>query len=578
MIIGLVFILFSNVFAILIPPIVRESIDGVLLLLDEGKMPKYPNINPHYFQSKSGIAILSGGLILLSAFLKGICMYFMRMTIIVMSRNIEFDQKNDIFKHYQSLGQDFYAKNYTGDLMNRISDDVSKVRMFTGPAIMYTLNLTCMIIMVVSLMFYINSTITFYVLIPLPILALSIYFVSDAMNKRSDLIQQRLSKITSFVQETFSGVQVVKSYAAESYFIREFRTYNSNYKKDNMSLVRVNGIFMPAVLALIGMSILITVYVGGNAVVANQFTLGNIVEYIIYVNMLTWPVTSIGYVTSLVQRASASQNRIDEFMNTTPMKHKGDLRIENLSSNIEFRDVWFRYDESSEWVLKSLNFVINSQNKIGILGTTGAGKSTIAKLLMGIYAPSKGSILIDGVPIQDYSKTSLSSIYGYVSQDIFLFSDSIKNNILMGCNSKQDRYNLDSVIKCAELQKEINSFPDKIETVLGERGITLSGGQKQRVSIARALIKKPSVLIIDNGMSAVDTKTEASLKQNINSWSEANTAVYISHRISTVQDCDSIILLDEGEIVEIGAHEKLINSNDIYSKLFSKQLAVDDNS
>jgi ATP-binding cassette subfamily B protein len=578
LIIGLVFILFSNVFAILIPPIVRESIDGVLLFLDEGKMPKYHNIIPYYFQSKFGIAILSGGLILLSAFLKGICMYFMRMTIIVMSRYIEFDQKNDIFKHYQSLGQDFYAKNYTGDLMNRISDDVSKVRMFTGPAIMYTLNLTCMIIMVVSLMFYINSTITLYVLIPFPILALSIYFVSDAMNKRSDLIQQRLSKITSFVQETFSGVQLVKSYAAESYFIREFRAFNINYKKDNMSLVRVNGIFMPAVLALIGMSILITVYVGGNAVIANQFTLGNIVEYIIYVNMLTWPVTSIGYVTSLVQRASASQNRIDEFMNTTSMKNKGDLKIENLSSNIEFRDVWFRYDESSEWVLKSLNFVINSQNKIGILGTTGAGKSTIAKLLMGIYAPSKGSILIDGIPIQDYCKTSLSSIYGYVSQDIFLFSDSIKNNILMGCNSKQDYSNLDSVIKCAELQKEINSFPDKIETVLGERGITLSGGQKQRVSIARALIKKPSVLIIDNGMSAVDTKTEASLNQNINSWSESNTAVYISHRISTVQDCDSIILLDEGEIVEIGAHQKLINSNDIYSKLFSKQLAVDDNS
>ena len=578
LIIGLVFILFSNVFAILIPPIVRESIDGVLLLLDEGKMPKYHNFIQHYFQSKSGIAILSSGLILLSAFLKGICMYFMRMTIIIMSRYIEFDQKNDIFKHYQSLGQDFYAKNYTGDLMNRISDDVSKVRMFTGPAIMYTLNLTCMIIMVVSLMFYINSRITLYVLIPLPILALSIYFVSDAMNKRSDLIQQRLSKITSFVQETFSGVQVLKSYAAESYFIREFREYNSNYKKDNMSLVRVNGIFMPAVLALIGMSILITVYVGGNAVVANQFTLGNIVEYIIYVNMLTWPVTSIGYVTSLVQRASASQNRIDEFMNTNPIKHKGDLKIENLSINIEFRDVWFRYDESNEWVLKSVNFVINSQSKVGILGTTGAGKSTIAKLLTGIHEPSRGSIFIDGIPIQDYSKTSLSSIYGYVSQDIFLFSDSIKNNILMGCNSNQDQSNLDSVIKCTELQNEINSFPNKIETVLGERGITLSGGQKQRVSLARALIKKPSVLIIDNGMSAVDTKTEALLKQNINSWSEANTTVYISHRISTVQDCDSIILLDGGKIIEISSHQKLIKSNDIYLKLFSKQLSVDDNS
>jgi ATP-binding cassette subfamily B protein len=547
-------------------------------MLDQDKMPHYFNRIPHYFHSLLGIAMLSGGLILLSAILKGICMYFMRMTIIVMSRYIEYDQKNDIFKHYQKLGQDFYARNYTGDLMNRISDDVSKVRMFTGPAIMYSLNLTCMIIMVVSLMFYINSTITLYVLIPLPILAVSIYLVSDAMNKKSDLIQQRLSMITSYVQETFSGIQVVKSYAAENYFIREFEDLNRNYKKDNMSLVSVNGIFMPAVLALIGMSILITIYVGGNAVIANQFTLGNIVEYIIYVNMLTWPVTSIGYVTSLVQRGAASQRRIDEFMNTTPTKDEGNLKIKKLSNQIEFRDVWFRYDEKADWVIKSMNLVIKAQRKIGIIGATGSGKSTIAKILMGIYEPSKGSILIDGIPIQEYSKTSLSSIFGYVSQDIFLFSDSIKNNILMGSDSELDYANLDSVIKCSELENEINSFPDGMETILGERGITLSGGQKQRVSIARALVKKPDILIIDNGMSAVDTKTEALLKQNIKSWSEKSTSVYISHRVSTVQDCDFIFLIDNGRIIETGTHQKLVNSSKIYSKLFSKQLAIEQNS
>jgi ATP-binding cassette subfamily B protein len=547
-------------------------------MLDQDKMPHYFNRIPHYFHSLLGIAMLSGGLILLSAILKGICMYFMRMTIIVMSRYIEYDQKNDIFKHYQKLGQDFYARNYTGDLMNRISDDVSKVRMFTGPAIMYSLNLTCMIIMVVSLMFYINSTITLYVLIPLPILAVSIYLVSDAMNKKSDLIQQRLSMITSYVQETFSGIQVVKSYAAENYFIREFEDLNRNYKKDNMSLVSVNGIFMPAVLALIGMSILITIYVGGNAVIANQFTLGNIVEYIIYVNMLTWPVTSIGYVTSLVQRGAASQRRIDEFMNTTPTKDEGNLKIKKLSNQIEFRDVWFRYDEKADWVIKSMNLVIKAQRKIGIIGATGSGKSTIAKILMGIYEPLKGSILIDGIPIQEYSKTSLSSIFGYVSQDIFLFSDSIKNNILMGSDSELDYANLDSVIKCSELENEINSFPDGMETILGERGITLSGGQKQRVSIARALVKKPDILIIDNGMSAVDTKTEALLKQNIKSWSEKSTSVYISHRVSTVQDCDFIFLIDNGRIIETGTHQKLVNSSKIYSKLFSKQLAIEQNS
>ena len=556
----------------------RESIDGLLLMLDQDKMPHYFNRIPHYFHSLLGIAMLSGGLILLSAILKGICMYFMRMTIIVISRYIEYDQKNDIFKHYQKLGQDFYARNYTGDLMNRISDDVSKVRMFTGPAIMYSLNLTCMIIMVVSLMFYINSTITLYVLIPLPILAVSIYLVSDAMNKKSDLIQQRLSMITSYVQETFSGIQVVKSYAAENYFIREFEDLNRNYKKDNMSLVSVNGIFMPAVLALIGMSILITIYVGGNAVIANQFTLGNIVEYIIYVNMLTWPVTSIGYVTSLVQRGAASQRRIDEFMNTTPTKDEGNLKIKKLSNQIEFRDVWFRYDEKADWVIKSMNLVIKAQRKIGIIGATGSGKITIAKILMGIYEPLKGSILIDGIPIQEYSKTSLSSIFGYVSQDIFLFSDSIKNNILMGSDSELDYANLDSVIKCSELENEINSFPDGMETILGERGITLSGGQKQRVSIARALVKKPDILIIDNGMSALDTKTEALLKQNIKSWSEKSTSVYISHRVSTVQDCDFIFLIDNGRIIETGTHQKLVNSSKIYSKLFSKQLAIEQNS
>jgi ATP-binding cassette subfamily B protein len=326
------------------------------------------------------------------------------------------------------------------------------------------------------------------------------------------------------------------------------------------------------------MSILITIYVGGNAVIANQFTLGNIVEYIIYVNMLTWPVTSIGYVTSLVQRGAASQRRIDEFMNTTPTKDEGNLKIKKLSNQIEFRDVWFRYDEKADWVIKSMNLVIKAQRKIGIIGATGSGKSTIAKILMGIYEPLKGSILIDGIPIQEYSKTSLSSIFGYVSQDIFLFSDSIKNNILMGSDSELDYANLDSVIKCSELENEINSFPDGMETILGERGITLSGGQKQRVSIARALVKKPDILIIDNGMSAVDTKTEALLKQNIKSWSEKSTSVYISHRVSTVQDCDFIFLIDNGRIIETGTHQKLVNSSKIYSKLFSKQLAIEQNS
>jgi ATP-binding cassette subfamily B protein len=543
----------------------------VLLKLEGNQLPEYIDLFPEYFRDVFGIAILSGGLILLAAVLKGFCMYFMRMSVIVMSRCIEYDQKNDIFKHYQSLGQDFYAKNYTGDLMNRISDDVSKVRMFTGPAIMYSLNLTCMILMVVSMMFYINSTITLYVLIPLPILALSIYLVSDAMNKRSDSIQQRLSEITSFVQETFSGIQVVKSYASEDHFVRDFDKLNQDYKNDNMSLVRVNGVFMPLVLALIGLSILITIYVGGNAVVKGEFSVGNIVEYIIYVNMLTWPVASLGYVTSLVQRGAASQRRIDEFMNVSLTKHMGESSIEELSNQIEFQDVWFRYDDKKPWVLQSVSFVIDAQKKFGIIGATGSGKSTIAKLLMGIYKPSKGQILVDGIPMNDYNRRSLNAIFGYVSQDIFLFSDTLKNNILIGARSQIDHNNLDAVINCSELEGEIKSFPNGMETVLGERGITLSGGQKQRVSIARALIRKPSVLLIDNGLSAVDTKTEVMLKQKIKSWSTDNTTIYISHRISTVKDCDQIIFLDQGKVIESGSHKYLINSSELYKKLNAKQ-------
>ena len=577
LLVGFIFIFLSNVFAVIIPPIVRVSIDGLLELIKFNQLPDYILQLPAIFQSISGVAVLSGILILFSALLKGICMYFMRMSIIVMSRHIEYDQKNTIFRHYQLLGQDFFANNYTGDLMNRISDDVSKVRMFTGPAIMYSLNLLCMIVMVLSIMFYIDFTITVYVLMPLPVLALTIYIVSDSMNKKSDIIQQRLSEITSFVQETFSGIQVVKTYAAETFFMRDFENINNDYKRENMALVKINGVFMPTVLALIGMSVLITVYVGGNAVIKGNFSMGNIVEYVIYVNMLTWPVASLGYVTALIQRGAASQKRIDEFMNTPTQKNLGNNHLSNLSSEIEFRDVWFRYNESAAWVLKNINFVIPVKSKLGIIGTTGSGKTTIAKLLMGIYSPTKGTILIDGIPVQNYERKNLNRIFGYVAQDIFLFSDSLKNNILFGSNSDDDEMNLESSITCSALDVELDNFPNGIDTVLGERGITLSGGQKQRVAIARALIKKPSILLIDNGLSAVDTHTEAILKQNIDNWNSQQTSIHISHRISSIQDCQIILFLDEGIISERGTHTALLEKNGLYAELFDKQIKNSDN-
>lgn len=571
LVIGFFFILLSNVFATAIPSIVRETVDG-LDSLDSSKF--YASYVPDYFHTPLKFAILGGLLIFVCAVLKGVSMYFMRMKLIIMSRLIEYDQKNEIFKHYQKMGQSFYSKNYTGDLMNRISDDVSKVRMFTGPAIMYSLNLSVMIIAVVGMMFYVNPRITFYVLIPLPILAIAIYWVSDTMNKKSDLIQQKLSTITSYVQETFSGIQVLKSYAAEKEFSKDFDTLNEGYKEDNMALVKINGIFMPTVMGLVSMSILITLYVGGNAVADGAFTLGNIVEYIIYVNMLTWPVASLGYVTSLVQRGAASQKRIDEFLSFAPDEDAGQTVISELEEGIEFRNVWFKYPETDTWVLENINFTIKKNTKFGIIGTTGSGKSTIAKLIMGIYRLTKGEILIDGKPIESYSKKGLSHLLGYVSQDIFLFSETLSDNILFGSNSIADEKNLKKAIESAALTSEIESFPKGLETILGERGITLSGGQKQRTAIARALIKNPKILLIDDGLSAVDTKTEVDIKNSLKNWNQEQTFINISHRISSIQDSYEIIFLDNGKIVEKGKHTDLVNREGVYAKLYEKQMAL----
>jgi len=571
LVIGFFFILLSNVFATAIPSIVRETVDG-LDSLDSSKF--YASYVPDYFHTPLKFSILGGLLIFVCAVLKGVSMYFMRMKLIIMSRLIEYDQKNEIFKHYQKMGQGFYSKNYTGDLMNRISDDVSKVRMFTGPAIMYSLNLSVMIIAVVGMMFYVNPRITFYVLIPLPILAIAIYWVSDTMNKKSDLIQQKLSTITSYVQETFSGIQVLKSYAAEKEFSKDFDTLNEGYKEDNMALVKINGIFMPTVMGLVSMSILITLYVGGNAVADGTFTLGNIVEYIIYVNMLTWPVASLGYVTSLVQRGAASQKRIDEFLSFAPDEDAGQTVISELEEGIEFRNVWFKYPETDTWVLENINFTIKKNTKFGIIGTTGSGKSTIAKLIMGIYRLTKGEILIDGKPIESYSKKGLSHLLGYVSQDIFLFSETLSDNILFGSNSIADEKNLKKAIESAALTSEIESFPKGLETMLGERGITLSGGQKQRTAIARALIKNPKILLIDDGLSAVDTKTEVDIKNSLKNWNQEQTFINISHRISSIQDSYEIIFLDNGKIVEKGKHTDLVNREGVYAKLYEKQMAL----
>ncbi|MBR9859685.1 ABC transporter ATP-binding protein [bacterium] len=568
----MVFIILSNLFAVFIPPIVREAVNSIASLLYNEPAPKYLKDLYEFFESPEKVALFFGALIVVSAIIKGIFMYFMRQTIIVMSRYIEFDLKNQIFKHYQNLGQRFYGSNYTGDLMNRISEDVSRVRDFAGPAVMYAINLFFMITMVLSLMFYVNTRLTLLVLIPLPILAITIYLVSDAMNKRSDRIQKKLSGLTSMAQESFSGIQVIKAFAAEKDFERDFTKEAEEYKETNMSLVKINAWFMPAVMGLVGMSVLITVYSGGKAVINDTFTLGNIAEFVIYVYMLTWPVASLGYITSLIQRAAASMARITEFLSVEPDRNEGLKTLDKLEKGIEFKNVWFRYKEEDEYVLKDISFTIPAGSKFGIIGTTGSGKSSIAKLLMGIYEPVKGEILIDGVSIHEYERTALRRLFGYVSQDIFLFSESIKDNILFGINTAADIKNLDMAIEAASLDEEIEKFPKKLETILGERGITLSGGQKQRTAIARALIKEPQILLIDDGLSAVDTKTEVKIKSALGQLSQGATFINISHRISSVQDADQIIFLDQGSIIESGNHKELMDNNGEYFELYSKQL------
>ena len=568
----MVFIILANLFAIFIPPLVREAINSFISILEGGKVPEFVSKYIGEVSDPSRIALFFGGLIVGSAILKGIFMFFMRQTIIVMSRYIEYDLKNEIFNQYQSLGQRFYSSNYTGDLMNRISEDVSRVRDFVGPAVMYAINLFFMISMVVSMMFYVNAEITLWVLIPLPILAITIYLVSDTMNKRSDIIQQKLSNLTSYAQESFSGIHVLKSFAAEEDFARDFKELTDEYKETNMSLVRVNALFMPAVIGLVGLSVLITVYIGGMAVINGSFTLGNIAEYVIYVYMLTWPVASLGYITSLVQRAAASMARINEFMS---VEHEPDLGVHSLDElkhEIEFKNVSFKYTEEADYALHEISFKIEAGTKFGIIGTTGSGKSTIAKLLMGIYRPSSGEILVDGKRIEDYERSSLRKLFGYVSQDIFLFSDSIRNNILFGNNDIEDSSRLDEVIEMASLDKEIEKFPNKLETILGERGISLSGGQKQRTAIARALIKEPNILLIDDGLSAVDTKTEVAIKHALSKASKGATFINISHRISSVQDADCIIFLDNSKVIETGNHEELMEKNGAYADLYNRQL------
>ena len=551
----------SNFFALYPAEFVKVALDKVLASLKQTN-----NFN----DIKSDI-IKYSTLILLFSLGKGVFMFLMRQTIIVMSRKIEFDLKNEIYRKYQSLSMSFYSKNNTGDLMNRISEDVSRVRMYLGPAIMYFINISVLFSLVIFKMFSISKVLSLYVLAPLPILAISVFFVSSKINFKSDKVQKQLSRITSIAQENYSGIYILKSFAYEKLSLKKFRNNCNKYIKKQLDLIKIEALFYPLIVTLIGTSTLLTIYIGGIEASKGNITTGTIAEFIIYVNMLSWPVASVGWLTSLIQRAEASQKRINEFLSDDSIiKNFGKQKLVSIDE-IEFKNVFFKYEKSKDYALKKISFKIKKGETLGIFGKTGSGKSTILALITRNYDLSKGDILFNKKPIYEYDLESLRKKFGYVPQDGYLFSGTIEENISYS-SSKIDRKNLNLASINAAIDGEIKKFPKKYKTKIGERGVQLSGGQKQRISIARAFYTKPEIYILDDCLSAVDSITERKIVKNLNKLSSKTTSIVVSHRIMSLVKCDNIIVLDEGKIIESGKHTDLIKKNGFYFRMFTNQV------
>jgi len=566
---GVVITISAIVFKLFTPRLIGSAIDVISNKLNGA-------ITEEVFRKELMLTILY---LIGAALIAGALTFLMRQTIINVSRYIEFDLKNEIYQQYQRLSLNFYKSNRTGDLMNRITEDVTKVRMYAGPAIMYSLNMITLFVVAFFYMYNQSPKLTFYTIIPLPVLSFIIYFLSKEIHKRSTIVQEYLSKLSTFTQESFSGISVIKAYGIEPITNDNFEVLSTENRQKQIDLTKVQALFFPLMILLIGISNILVIYIGGLQYINGEIeSIGVIAEFIIYVNMLTWPVATLGWVTSIVQQAEASQKRINEFLKEEPEIKNNVNSPTEIKGTIEFKNVHFTYDDTNIEALKGLSFIVNSGETLAIIGKTGSGKSTILDLIGRLYDVNDGTIEIDGVPIEDVNLTSLRNSIGFVPQDAFLFSDSIKNNIKFGYVNATD----EDVIKAAKnavVHKNIKAFTKSYDTVLGERGITLSGGQKQRVSIARAIIKDPKILLLDDCLSAVDTETEERILSNLNRVSKGKTTIIVSHRISSAKNANHIIVLDEGEIIQQGSHDELINIDGYYKELYLKQLSetIEDN-
>lgn len=582
--IGIFFVVASNYFAVLAPQVTGFVVNQVQQRLPGARpaatKPVHDSLVNWFITTiQSGdfsfgwlVAICSLTILGL-AVVRGILMFFMRQTIIVMSRHIEYDQKNEIFQHYQQLDTQFYKTHSTGDLMNRMTEDVSRVRMYTGPAVMYLINLITLIGFCVVNMLRKDVQLTLLVLAPLPVLAITIYLVNSVINKKSEKIQGLLSDLTTNAQESFSGIRVIKSFVQEKAMLGFFQRNSESYKTNAVGLAKVEAIYFPSMALMIGLSTLVTIMVGGMQALEDSSKVGLIVEFVIYINMLTFPVSAIGWTASMIQRAAASQKRLNEFLQTEPTITNSEEKVNTpVAGDIHFNKVSFTYPHTGIQALQQCNLQIRKGEKILLLGRTGSGKSTLAQLLLRFYDPQEGSISIGGTDIRQIDLQTLREQISYVQQDIFLFSDTVSDNISFGLSSPATQETIEKAAGFSSVHKEILGFNKGYDTMIGERGVTLSGGQKQRISIARALIKEPEIIVFDDCLSAVDAKTENEIIGNLYRYLHDKTAIIITHRIFSSFPFDKIIVLENGELVEQGTHETLMAKNGYYAELFRLQL------